>query len=137
MKTIDPETPTLALVVEDEPIIADYLASLLRDAGIEAAVATTAADALHLTNTTLFDVMFIDLGLPDQSGLEVIDSVQRAFPELPIVISTGFGASVLRDSIIGQRHVQLLTKPYAAEKLNAVLMKCRFSDQTLLQHKQA
>lgn len=113
-----------ALIVEDEQLIGFYLAEMLNDAGINAVIASTAAEALEVIKEQTFDLMFIDLGLPDRSGLEVIDIIQRDTPSVPIIISTGFGDSVLRDSILGERNVHLLTKPFAAPELAAVLKQC-------------
>ena len=124
MNTAGVQPMTAALIVEDEQLIGIYLAQMLNDVGIDTVIAGTAAAAMQLVSEQAFNLMFIDLGLPDQSGLEVIDAVQRDKPSMKIVISTGYTESVLRDSIIGQRNVRLLSKPYAASELVAALSAC-------------
>lgn len=117
---------THVLIIEDEPIIAAFLFEMLLDTGMTADIADNVADALQLVETRSFDLLFVDLGLPDRSGLEVIDIVQRSNPLLPIVVSTGFGDSVLRDSMLSERNLYLLEKPYTPSHVSEVLSKCGF-----------
>jgi DNA-binding response OmpR family regulator len=93
MSTADPAT---ILVVEDDEPTRTFLADNLTADGYELLVAETAADALAQLETQFPDLALIDLGLPDRSGLEVIERVRssdgvasRIDPSVPIVVLTG------------------------------------------------
>ena len=66
------------LVVEDEAVIAQPLARLLRAEGWSVVWAATAGQALEQLGQTAFDAVLLDLGLPDQSGYDVCRAVRSA-----------------------------------------------------------
>jgi DNA-binding response OmpR family regulator/signal transduction histidine kinase len=93
MSTADAAT---ILVVEDDEPTRTFLADNLTADGYELLVADNAADALVQLETKFPDLALIDLGLPDRSGLEVIERVRasdgvasRIDPSVPIVVLTG------------------------------------------------
>jgi CheY-like chemotaxis protein len=65
------------------------------------------------------DLVLVDLMLPNLDGLEVIDSLSRSHPGLPLLCVTGFGATAtaLLESTLTEYHVPVLLKPFNAEKL--------------------
>jgi len=89
------DTATL-LVVEDDDATRTFLADNLTADGHEVLVADCAADALRLLETKFPDVVVLDIGLPDASGLEVVRRVReadgiasRANPAVPILVLSG------------------------------------------------
>src|ERR1700712_4952024 len=87
-----------ALVVEDEAVIGRYLADTLDDMGFQSSAVTTCEEALQVTATHgRFTVAFVDLALPDRSGLELIAELKARDPCLPIVIASGYGAMAVND----------------------------------------
>src|SRR5262245_22456971 len=93
MSTADAAT---ILVVEDDETTRTFLADNLTADGYELLVADNAADALAHLETKFPDLAIVDIGLPDRSGLEVIERVRtadgvasRIDPSVPIVVLTG------------------------------------------------
>lgn len=86
------QRPTHILLVEDEAAFADMLAEVLvAECGDALRVATAGClrDALlHLKQET-FDLILLDLSLPDRQGLATFTDVKRAVPLLPIILLTG------------------------------------------------
>jgi len=79
-----------ALVVEDLPDICRMLADLLAGAfpGIQVRTAATRADGLAQVRGSAWDLVLIDLGLPDGSGLDVVREVHARQPQsLPVVVT--------------------------------------------------
>lgn len=76
------------LVVEDEPDVADVLSALLRRSGYRVDVAHTGAQALRALESTAYNVLSLDLRLPDISGLEIIRQLRQQphTAQLPIVV---------------------------------------------------
>src|SRR5882757_1982168 len=102
-----------ALVVDDETTIGSYLAETLDEMGFSASVAGTCAEALEISRTHgAFTVAFIDLALPDGSGLELISDLQAMHPGLHIVIASGYGSMAVHDIDDNNRPPPVLSKPY-------------------------
>lgn len=82
------------LVVEDNPgdfvIIEDLLSEILSDARVTNAIDFKQADSLLQDNVTPFDIILLDLSLPDKAGNDLITEIVRIAPDCPIIILTGF-----------------------------------------------
>lgn len=116
------ETTISALLVEDSPADAALLMELLQDSDTEAWQVTHAKRlklALEHLRTTQFDVILLDLSLPDSQGLDTIAQVQAAVPHIPIVVLTG-----LQDKTIARQAVAQGAQDY--------LVKGQFSSELLL-----
>jgi len=73
------------LVVEDDRHSSDFLTANLLSDGYEVLVADTGRKAISTTADTLFDLILLDLGLPDIDGMKVLKSI-REWSEIPIII---------------------------------------------------
>jgi DNA-binding NarL/FixJ family response regulator len=82
--------PRSILVVEDNPLFREQMQQSIRQLGIQAdlLICSTGAQALDLLDSprTQVDLAFVDVGLPDISGLEVIHGMRRRFPEAPVLV---------------------------------------------------
>jgi DNA-binding NarL/FixJ family response regulator len=87
------ERPLKVLLVEDDPAFQDIFRATLREApGIElVAVVDTGGAALVQLRRQSPDVLLVDLGLPDMSGLDVIRACAATHPECEIMVVTVFG----------------------------------------------
>jgi DNA-binding response OmpR family regulator len=75
------------LLVDDEPQIGKIFGLKLTHTGYDVVSTTSGADAIELVQTQKFDVMLLDVLMPDATGMDVIDSV-RVFSMIPIIIFT-------------------------------------------------
>jgi len=113
-----------ALVVDDEPVICEYLADVLQDMGLDVSCAHDVETALRIAGDAAnIDVAFVDLALPDRSGLELIAELTRARPGLPIVVATTYSAMARADIDDKPGDRLVLGKPYNQESVAAVLRK--------------
>jgi two-component system copper resistance phosphate regulon response regulator CusR len=125
------------LIVEDEARIASFVDKGLRANGFSTAVAADGAEALALSSTTDFDLLILDLGLPDRDGLEVMEDLRRTKPQLPVIILTARDS--VRDTVAGLEGGadDYVTKPFRFEELlarvRARLRGERVREQTVLQ----
>lgn len=76
------------LIVEDEPGLRSYLEPLLVRAGYDADSVGTGGDALLSIRTRRPDLVLLDIGLPDLSGLEVCHEIRRLPHYLPVILLT-------------------------------------------------
>ncbi|ATC85227.1 MULTISPECIES: heavy metal response regulator transcription factor [Pseudoalteromonas] len=81
------------LVVEDEAKTGDYLKQGLSEAGFQVSLARNGLDGHHLVMTELFDVIILDVMLPDVSGWKILQSLREADNKTPVLFLSA------RDSI--------------------------------------
>jgi len=105
-----PATPHI-LVVDDDPAIQDLFQKLLSRLGLESTIVDTAAAALTQLEKSKFDLMFLDLQLPDVTGDEVFGHAREFTPDLPVIIVTGYPDSDMLDRILRKGPVTVLKKP--------------------------
>lgn len=109
------------LIVEDNPELAVELKEYLSGNGYICKISKNCEEALEETCSTDYDVILLDLSLPDGSGFDVLKEVRQTTSKVAVIIITAQGE--LKDRIKG---LQLgaddyLTKPFALTELGARL----------------
>jgi CheY-like chemotaxis protein len=109
------------LLIEDDPKMPEVLAALLAEDKISLSSATNAATALSLVRREPFDLILLDLGLPDTDGFELLKQF-REFPETrtaPVIVLTAWNGTKdkLRGFELGA--VDYVTKPFEAAEFRA------------------
>jgi len=112
--------PTV-LVVDDEEAIQDMFKLFLKKAGFSRLVVGTGKDALAALEKQKFDLCFLDLQLPDITGDEIYAVAKDKYPDLPIVIVTGYPDSEMMNNILKHGPVTMLKKPLKVEDLEETL----------------
>ena len=102
----------LVLIVDDDPDACELLNDFILEAGHEAAQAHTAAEALKEIHAKKPQAVFLDVVLPDQSGLEVLKEIKIRYPGLPVVVVTGFKDAEVVVSAFRLGAFDCLLKPY-------------------------
>jgi len=118
-QTADNNGRTL-LIIEDDPVFATILRDLAREMEFRAIVAGTAQDALDLARQQMPSAIVLDVGLPDQSGLSVLDRLKRDVRtrHIPIHIVSGEDAA---DRAMSLGAIGFAMKPVLRDELVAVL----------------
>src|SRR6516164_2112989 len=107
------------LLIEDEPGIVDFVQRGLQAEGfaVEAAVDGIEGERLALSDS--FDAVVLDLMLPGRGGLEILGSVRRAKPTLPVIVLTARGDIEDRVAGLDAGAVDYLVKPFSLAELVA------------------
>lgn len=119
MSSHDGPTPARTiLVVDDEPQIRSVLRAYLENDGFSVTEAGTGTDALAVTGTGALDLVLLDLGLPDLSGLDVLARI-RATSEVPVILVTARTEEV--DKLVGLSvgADDYITKPFSPREVVA------------------
>jgi DNA-binding response OmpR family regulator len=119
------------LVVEDDAAIAAPLVRALRREGYEVDAVEQGVDALDRAETTSYDLVLLDLGLPDADGVDVCRRLRAASPTLPIVMVTARQEEL--DAVVGldAGADDYVTKPFRlAELLARVRARLRAAPET-------
>lgn len=109
------------LIVEDEESVAAGLVALLDVEGFTTHHVARGTEALAAVHSFRPDVIILDIGLPDISGIEVYRRLKEAGAVLPTVFSTGHGDEDALKSVVEQGKVAFLLKPYDFERLRTAM----------------
>ena len=106
------------LVVEDEVTIADAVLYALRAEGLGVEHCLLGQPALDLLRTQVFDVVILDVGLPDITGFELCRQL-RAFSEVPVIFLTARDSEI--DRVVGLElgADDYVVKPFSPRELVA------------------
>ena len=77
------------MIVDDEPQVAEVLATSLKRQGHSTTVVHSGREALDRLKSVAFDAMFLDVSMPGMNGLDVMAEVRRLRPSLAVVVITG------------------------------------------------
>lgn len=107
------------LIAEDEPRIASFLEKGLRAKGYTTTVATSGIEVLSMALDNNFDLLLLDLGLPEKDGLAVLEELRGQGATLSIIILTA--RDDIQDKLAGLEGGadDYLTKPFRFEELLA------------------
>lgn len=108
------------LVVEDDASVGKFVSSALLELGYETVLIGSPHRALvELSkSSSRFDVVFTDVIMPGMSGIEFAEEVRRQYPNLPVVLTSGYSHVLAQE---GPRGFELLRKPYSIEQLSTIL----------------
>jgi two-component system copper resistance phosphate regulon response regulator CusR len=107
------------LVVEDEKRIADFLSRGLQSAGYAVDTVNTGGDAVEMVHSTEYDLVILDLGLPDIDGLQVLEKIRNRKVIPPVLILSARDSVDDRVKGLEQGADDYLVKPFAFVELLA------------------
>ena len=76
------------LIIDDEAGLRQTLARIFQRAGFEATTVGSGKEGLTIISQQLFDLVYLDIRMPDISGLDVLKTIHAQFPELPVILFT-------------------------------------------------
>jgi two-component system OmpR family response regulator len=107
------------LLIEDDAVLSDGLTHILQQSGYTVSATASGKYALQLIQAQDFDLIVLDLGLPDMDGLEVLRVLRHQKVALPILILTARDGVTDRIEGISQGADDYLTKPFDLGELEA------------------
>jgi CheY-like chemotaxis protein len=113
-----PKRSASILIVEDDELLRPVVARLLRRNGYEVveAASGTEAEEKALAHAAAFDLLLVDVGLPGQSGPELVERLQQRWPAVKILFVSAFGRTALAERGLGPGP-HLLEKPFSPAAL--------------------
>jgi excisionase family DNA binding protein len=109
--------PTV-LVVDDDESLRNLFKVFLKKIGFSRVVVGTVKEAMAALYKQRFDLLFLDLKLPDGPADDVYELAKEIDPNLPIVVITGYPDSAMLDRILEKGPVTVLQKPLKVDQLN-------------------
>jgi CheY-like chemotaxis protein len=112
-----PPAPQRLLLVEDNADLLDLTLMMLEELGYEATGVASAEDALALLEKEAYAMLVTDVTLPKMSGIELVALARSRYPQMPVVVASGYG----RMSALDGDDVRYLKKPYQLRDLQQVI----------------
>ncbi len=109
------------LVVDDDPIFREELTTFLSDQGHTTFEASSVRRALEVLEAESVDVLFTDLKMPRQSGLDLLGEVHRRWPAIFTVMVTGFATVQTAVDAMKEGAFDYIAKPFRTAQLEQVL----------------
>ena len=112
------------LVVDDSKVMREMIVACLRsEAGLRFAHAASGLEAIERLSLTRFDLVFLDLNMPDIGGFEVLEFVrgQDVMKDVPIIVVTTRGDEGSRERALAAGATRFMTKPFEPAQILAEL----------------
>ncbi|NOY61621.1 MAG: response regulator [Gammaproteobacteria bacterium] len=126
------------LLVEDDPQLGDGICVGLKQAGHAVDWLESGRAALHTLATELFDLMILDLGLPDIDGISVLKEIRRDGKSLPVLILTARDTVMDKVEGLDSGADDYLVKPFDLDELcarvRALIRRQAGRSSALIQH---
>ena len=114
--------PTV-LIIDDEETLVESLAYGLKKRDFSPISAFTGSDGLAKAQETAPDVVLLDMWLPDQSGLSVLKSLRKSFPELPVIVITAHGDTKTAVETMKMGAADFILKPFELEEVAHLIQR--------------
>ena len=111
------------LVVDDEQLVRWFLDRALKKSGHEVVTLSNIAEAAERLKTDTIDLLFLDLRMPEGSGVELIRQLDLAAKRPKIIVCSAFITLELEDEFKA-KGICTLKKPFKLDELNETLKKC-------------
>ncbi len=122
--------PRHLLVVDDDEAVCKVMSIMLTDLGYDVVTETDGRKALSILREGQFDVILVDIVMPELDGLELIDQVREHFNVLPILVVTAFGSAELTVDAMRRGATDFITKPVNASLLDLRIRRAHDLEQT-------
>lgn len=116
--------PVKILIVDDEEDLCWVLSNILRHEGYNVTCVQNAQEAITRINKGRFNIAFIDIALPDMSGMEVYNVIKKISPTTVAVMTTGYlSEEDMVQKAIKDGSLYFLYKPFEIEEILDVIKK--------------
>lgn len=109
------------LIVDDDKLICWALQREFVSLNITAHIVETAADALAELRNDSFDLVFLDIHLPDGNGIELLEEVRRISPNTKIAVMSGDTSEMNQEKAFTGGALQFLEKPFDLSEIHGIL----------------
>ena len=111
------------LVIDDEAIVRVSCERVLKPEGYHVVVTQKGTDAIGMLEDERFDLVLTDLKMPDMDGLEVLKTIKSKWPDIIVIIITGYGTISTAIQAIKLGAYEYIEKPFTPEDILKAVKK--------------
>jgi two-component system, cell cycle response regulator CpdR len=116
-ETTTPETTARVLVAEDNPAVREFITRSLLSAGYKITAVADGQQALDMLAQEKFDVLVTDIVMPNLDGIALALKAVRLFPDLRIVMISGYAQERMRAHNLDALVHRIIAKPFSLEEI--------------------
>ncbi len=105
------------LIVDDNKDFADVFCDILRANNYKAESCYGGVQAIDLIKKNIFDIMFLDIRMPDMDGIETLREVKKLRPDTMVIMMTGYSVDEMVHRAIEEKASEIIYKPFEIEKV--------------------
>jgi len=118
------DSSKVILVVDDEPQLCELAQEMLTDKGFSVYTALNGEAALEVLRNQKIDLMITDVIMPKMNGYELSDNVTMLYPNVKILLASGFQRDLAEQNMHRTASLQMVTKPYSIVTLLKGIQAC-------------
>jgi PAS domain S-box-containing protein len=123
--------PARILVVDDEKVVLTGCEKILGEAGYRVKTTLSAKQALDILKEGPFDIVITDLKMPEISGMELLKTIKRDYPEITVIVITGYSTVETAVDAMKLGAFDYLPKPFTSDQV-VLVIKRALERRTLL-----
>jgi len=113
------------MVVDDEPVVRNGIQRALQNRGMSTKLASKGQEAIDLLSHQSFDLVLLDIRMPDMDGVSVLKRIRAGSPETAVIMITGYPTIDSAVHCIKLGALDYLVKPFRLDDLDAALDKLK------------
>jgi len=113
--------PPSILIVDDELLIRDLLYDFFLGQGWEISIAENGEKALEILRSKKIDLVLTDIKMPQMDGLTLTSEMSEAYPDIPVVLMTGFPSVESAVTALRIKAADYITKPFNINQLFKII----------------
>ena len=121
------------LVVDDEEAMRKMMFTLLSKLGYQCITASNGIEALNQINQNKFDAVVTDIVMPEMDGIALTKEIMILYPNLPIMVMTGYSKEYSAESAIAAGARDFIKKPFSIDEFSLRLNKMMRDYEILFQ----
>ncbi len=111
------------LIIDDQEDLRFSLAKIVEKQGCRATTAANGADALDMLRSAIVDLVFLDIGLPDISGIQLIGRIKELNNDVDIVMLTGINEAKTAVQALQAGAIDYIVKPFDIIEFKSILKR--------------
>jgi DNA-binding NtrC family response regulator len=131
------------LVADDESVMRNMLLRILETEGYKVVTVSSAAEAMEQLGHERFDILLSDVAMPGPTGFELLRHAKQSFPDMAVIMMTGYGeAYTVKEALLNGAD-EYLTKPFKSQEISLIVERAywrllssrnaeKYQDQVLL-----
>lgn len=111
------EKDHMILIIDDNKDFADVFCDILKANNFKAESCYGGAQALELMKKNVFDIMFLDIRMPEMDGIETLKEIKKIRPETTVIMMTGYSVDEMVHKAIEEKASEIIYKPFEISKV--------------------
>ena len=111
------------LIVDDNPNMSSLLSEMLEIFEFDSKRAGNGQEALNILGGEEFSMVITDLRMPEMSGSELLKSIKKTRPELPVIVISGYNLAEEEDTLMADLADGFINKPFKMVDIENLLKK--------------